>query len=71
MIAILCTEDITATLLDPKQVVSFEELLLSQVVSQDALIRLLIEKGLFTKDEFMVMVRQVDHERKRKEVKRA
>ena len=60
-----------ATSLDHKQMVSFEELLMSQVVSQDALIRLLIEKGLFTKEEFLEMVKQVDHERKRKEIKRA
>ena len=46
-----------ATSLDPKQLVSFEELLMSQVVSQDALIRLLIEKGLFTKEEFLEMVK--------------
>ena len=52
--------------LDPKQVVSFEELLLSQVVQQEALTRLLIEKGVFTKDEFLEMVRTVDLERKRK-----
>jgi hypothetical protein len=45
------------TPLDPKQVVTFEELLMSQVVSQDALIRLLIAKGLFTKDEFLEMVK--------------
>jgi hypothetical protein len=32
----------------PKQIVSFEEMLMSQVISQDALIRLLIEKGVFT-----------------------
>ena len=51
--------------------VTFEELLMSQVVSQDALIRLLIAKGLFSKEEFLEMVKQVDHERKRKEVKRA
>ncbi len=31
--------------LDHKQVVSFEELLLSQVVQQEALTRLLMEKG--------------------------
>jgi hypothetical protein len=30
--------------LDPKQVVSFEELLMSQVVQQEALTRLLVEK---------------------------
>jgi hypothetical protein len=34
-----------ATTLDPKQIVSFEELLMSQVVQQEALTRLLIEKG--------------------------
>jgi hypothetical protein len=38
-------EDFMATPLDPKQIVSFEELSISQVVSQDALIKLLIEKG--------------------------
>ena len=55
-----------ATPLDPKQVVSFEELLMSQVVQQEALTRLLIEKGVFTKEEFMEMVRVVDRERKEK-----
>ena len=51
--------------LNPKQLVSFEEVLTSQMVSQDALIRLLIEKGIFTKDEFFEMVKAVDRERKR------
>ena len=53
-----------ATPLDPKQLVSFEELLMSQVMSQDALIRLLIEKGLFTKEEFLEKVKVVDRERR-------
>jgi hypothetical protein len=35
--------------LDPKQIVSSEQLLMSLVVSQDAVIRLLVEKGIFTK----------------------
>jgi len=48
--------------LDSKQPVSFEELLMSQVVSQDALIRLLIEKGIFTKEEFLEIVKVVDRE---------
>ena len=52
--------------LDPKEVVSFEELLMSQVVQQEALTRLLIEKGIFTKEEFLEMVRIVDQERKKK-----
>ena len=50
--------------LDPKQLVSFEELLMSQVVEQEALTRLLVEKGIFTKEEFLEMVRVVDREMK-------
>ena len=41
-----------AIALDPKQIVSSEQLLMSQVVSQEALIRLLVEKGIFSKEEF-------------------
>ena len=52
--------------LDPKQIVSFEELLMSQVVQQEALTRLLVEKGIFTKEEFLQMVKLVDREMKRK-----
>ena len=54
-----------ATPLDPKQVVSFEELLISQVVQQEALTRLLIEKGLFTKEELLETVKVVNQEMKR------
>ena len=50
------------TPLDPKQVVTIEELLMSQVVQQEALTRLLIEKGIFTKEEFPEMVKLVDRE---------
>ena len=55
-----------AVSLDPKQLVSFEELLMSQVVQQEALTRLLMEKGIFTKKEFLEMVSLVDREMKRK-----
>jgi uncharacterized protein YqgQ len=51
--------------LDPKQVVSFEELLMSQVVQQEALTRLLVKKGMLTKEEFLEMVSVVDREIKR------
>ena len=51
--------------LGPKQVVSFEELLMSQVVQQEALTRLLVEKGIFTKEDFLEMVRVVNKEMKR------
>jgi protein-tyrosine phosphatase len=40
--------------------------LVSQVVQQEALTRLLVEKGIFTKEEFLGMVKVVDRERKRK-----
>jgi hypothetical protein len=51
--------------LDPKQVVSFEELLMSQVVQQEALTRLLIEKGIITKEQFLETVKVVDGDMKR------
>ena len=50
-----------------KQIVSLEELLMTQVVQQEALTRLLVEKGIFTKEEFLEMVRVVDKETKRRE----
>jgi len=49
-----------ATPLDPKQIVSFKELLMSQVIQQEALTRLLVEKGIFTREEFLEMVRVAD-----------
>jgi hypothetical protein len=54
-----------ATPLDSKQIVSFEELLMSQVTQQEALTRLLVEKGIFTKEEFLEMVKLVNFEMKR------
>ncbi len=55
-----------ATPLDPKQVVSSEELLMSQVVQQEALTRLLVAKGVFTEQEFLDMVIKVSQEMKGK-----
>lgn len=55
-----------ATKLDDKEIVSFEELLMSQVVQQEALTRLVVEKGIFTKEEFLEMVGVVDREMKKK-----
>jgi hypothetical protein len=49
----------------PKQIVSFEELLMSQVVQQETLTRLLVEKGIFSKEEFLGMVRVVNKGMKR------
>jgi hypothetical protein len=42
---------------------------MSQVVRQEALTRLLIEKGIFTKEEFWEMVSGVDGEMKRERMK--
>jgi len=47
--------------LDPKQIVSFEELLMSQVTQQEALTRLLVERRIFTKEGFWEMVEERDH----------
>jgi hypothetical protein len=41
-----------ATALDPKQIASFEELLMSQVFQQEALTRLLREEGIFRSFSF-------------------
>ena len=54
-----------ATTLDHKQIVSFEELLMSQVIQQEALTRLLVEKGIFSKEEFLGMVEAVNLEIKK------
>ena len=48
--------------LHPKQVVFVEELLVSQVIQQETLARLLVEEGIFTKKEFMKMVKVVNLE---------
>jgi hypothetical protein len=57
-----------AILFDPKQIVSFEELLMSQVVQQEALTRLLVGKWIFNKKEFLEMVNVVDREIKSKPI---
>ncbi len=54
------------TVLDSRELVSFEELLMSQVVHAEALTRLLIDKGIITEEEFSEMVKVVDQEIKRK-----
>jgi hypothetical protein len=55
-----------AIALDPKQIVSFEELLMSQVVQQEALTRMLVEKGIFSKEEFLEIVGVVNWKIKRR-----
>jgi len=48
-----------AIALDPAEIVSKDELLMSQVVSHEAVIRLLVKKGVITKKEFLEMVERV------------
>jgi hypothetical protein len=48
--------------LDPKEILLNDELLLSRVVSREAIIRLLVEKGIFTKEEFPEMAGVVNLE---------
>ena len=45
---------------------SFEELLIPQVVHQETLTRLLLENGFFTKEEFLETVKVVDREMRRR-----
>ncbi len=59
-------ENSMAIPIDKNQVVSFDELLMSQVIQQEALTRLLVEKGIFTKEEFVEMVRGADWEMKKR-----
>jgi len=47
---------------DPNQIVLNDELLMSQVVSQKAVIRSLVEKGIFSKEEFLKMAKPVNLE---------
>lgn len=51
--------------LDSKEVVGLEELLMSQVVQQEALTRLLVEKGVFTNEEFLKIMSMIDREIKK------
>ncbi len=45
--------------LDPKQVATFEELLMTVLYEQEALRRVLVRKGMFTNEEVMEEVKTV------------
>ena len=53
--------------LDPKELVSFRELLISNTIQLEVVTRLLIEKGIITNEEFSVKLEQVQMEYKRRE----
>jgi len=48
--------------LNPKQIVYSEELLMSQGVSNEAIIQLLVQQGIFIKEEFLKIVKVVNLE---------
>ena len=45
--------------LDGKEVVSFDEVLLGTVYTQEALINLLVEKGIISRNELIAEIRRV------------
>lgn len=45
--------------MDKKETVTFEELLMSNVYTQEALINLLQKKGLFTKEELLEEIKRL------------
>ena len=45
--------------LDPKQIVDFKELLMSEVIQSEALINLLDRKGIISKQELLEEIKRV------------
>jgi hypothetical protein len=48
-----------ATKLNDDELVSFKELLMSNEIYMEALVQLLVDKGVFTKEELLGKVKQV------------
>ena len=53
--------------LDPGELISFKELMMANSMQIDAVTQLLIEKGIFSKEEFFDMLKQVQMEYKSKD----
>lgn len=53
--------------LDPRELLNFKELLMANSIQVDAIAQLLIEKGIFTKEEFFDMLKQVQMDYKIKD----
>jgi len=45
--------------LDPKEVVTFEELLMSNMYTQEALINVLVQKGIISKEEVLEEIKRL------------
>ena len=52
--------------LDEKELVSFKELLMSNTIQVDAVTQLLMDKGVFTEDEFYTKLKEVGDEYREK-----
>ena len=52
--------------IDPADLVSFKELLMTNAIMSDALVQLLIEKGIITQEEFFTKLKQVHEASKEK-----
>jgi len=51
-----------ATPLDPKEIVTVQELAISNMLEIEALRQLLFEKGIITEEEFVVRYKKLDRE---------
>jgi hypothetical protein len=55
-------EAIMAIKMDPSDLLSFRELLIANSIQLDTITQLLIDKGVFTSDEFYARLKQVQIE---------
>jgi hypothetical protein len=55
-----------ATPLDPKEIVTVQELAVSNMLEIEALRQLLFEKGIISKEEFIARYKKLDREMKEK-----
>jgi hypothetical protein len=55
--------------LDPKEIVTVQELAVSNMLELETLRQLLFEKGIKSKDEFIARYRKLDREMKEKRAK--
>ena len=54
--------------LDPKELVTFKELLIANAIQVDALTQLLVEKEIITEQEFFSKLKQIQAEYKKRKV---
>ena len=62
----MIAEESVAIPLDPKEIVTVQELAISNMLEIEALRQLLFEKGIITEDEFIAKFKKLDREMKEK-----